>query len=64
MLNKIFYLLFATDNLVLLHLEKSYFHIFQAILLENSHLLANNSQRNGICEVLYAAAWICGEFSE
>ncbi|PVD23927.1 hypothetical protein C0Q70_17203 [Pomacea canaliculata] len=35
-----------------------------AILLENSHLLANNSQRNGICEVLYAAAWICGEFSE
>ena len=35
-----------------------------AILLENAHLLANNSQRNGICEVLYAAAWICGEFSE
>ncbi|KAL3868900.1 hypothetical protein ACJMK2_041656 [Sinanodonta woodiana] len=35
-----------------------------AILLENSHLLANNSQRNGICEVLYAAAWICGEFAE
>ncbi|XP_041360282.1 AP-3 complex subunit delta-1-like isoform X2 [Gigantopelta aegis] len=35
-----------------------------AILLENSHALANNSQRNGICEVLYAAAWICGEFSE
>lgn len=35
-----------------------------AILLENSHLLASNSQRNGICEVLYAAAWICGEFSE
>ncbi|XP_069127630.1 AP-3 complex subunit delta-1-like [Argopecten irradians] len=34
-----------------------------AVLLENSHLLANNSQRNGICEVLYAAAWICGEFS-
>ncbi|BFY99699.1 hypothetical protein BsWGS_02740 [Bradybaena similaris] len=35
-----------------------------AILLENSHILANNSQRNGICEVLHAAAWICGEFSE
>ncbi|KAJ8305493.1 hypothetical protein KUTeg_016038 [Tegillarca granosa] len=35
-----------------------------AILLENSHVLASNSQRNGICEVLYAAAWICGEFSE
>ncbi|XP_064626859.1 AP-3 complex subunit delta-1-like isoform X4 [Lineus longissimus] len=35
-----------------------------AILLENSHILVGNSQRNGICEVLYAAAWICGEFSE
>ncbi|XP_048758475.2 AP-3 complex subunit delta-1-like isoform X2 [Ostrea edulis] len=35
-----------------------------ALLLENSHILANNSQRNGICEVLYAAAWICGEFSQ
>lgn len=37
---------------------------FQAILLENSHLLATSVQRNGICEVLYAAAWICGEFAE
>lgn len=35
-----------------------------AILLENSHLFTNSSQRNGICEVLYAAAWICGEFRE
>ncbi|KAK3089741.1 hypothetical protein FSP39_006122 [Pinctada imbricata] len=35
-----------------------------ALLLENSHVLASNSQRNGICEVLYAAAWICGEFSK
>merc|ERR1712142_316506 len=35
-----------------------------AVLLDNSHVLASNSQRNGICEVLYAAAWICGEFSE
>ena len=35
-----------------------------AVLLENSHVLSANSQRNGICEVLYAAAWICGEFSE
>lgn len=35
-----------------------------AVLLENSHVLAVNSQRNGICEVLYAAAWICGEFAE
>ncbi|XP_060581566.1 AP-3 complex subunit delta-1-like [Ruditapes philippinarum] len=35
-----------------------------AVLLENAHLLANNSQRNGICEVLYAAAWLCGEFPD
>ncbi|KAJ8374442.1 hypothetical protein SKAU_G00050220 [Synaphobranchus kaupii] len=35
-----------------------------ATLLDNGHLLTGNTQRNGICEVLYAAAWICGEFSE
>ncbi|KAG8431159.1 hypothetical protein GDO86_019336 [Hymenochirus boettgeri] len=35
-----------------------------AMLLDNAHLLASNTQRNGICEVLYAAAWICGEFAE
>ncbi|XP_069505613.1 AP-3 complex subunit delta-1 isoform X2 [Ambystoma mexicanum] len=35
-----------------------------ATLLDNAHLLSSNTQRNGICEVLYAAAWICGEFSE
>uniref|UniRef100_A0A8C5PFS7 AP-3 complex subunit delta-1 n=1 Tax=Leptobrachium leishanense TaxID=445787 RepID=A0A8C5PFS7_9ANUR len=35
-----------------------------ATLLDNAHLLASNTQRNGICEVLYAAAWICGEFAE
>uniref|UniRef100_A0AAY4BKF5 AP-3 complex subunit delta-1 n=1 Tax=Denticeps clupeoides TaxID=299321 RepID=A0AAY4BKF5_9TELE len=35
-----------------------------ATLLDNGHLLTGNMQRNGICEVLYAAAWICGEFSE
>uniref|UniRef100_A0A2K6GCJ0 AP-3 complex subunit delta-1 n=1 Tax=Propithecus coquereli TaxID=379532 RepID=A0A2K6GCJ0_PROCO len=33
-------------------------------LLDNAHLVASSTQRNGICEVLYAAAWICGEFSE
>ncbi|XP_072172956.1 AP-3 complex subunit delta-1-like [Diadema setosum] len=34
-----------------------------AMLLENTHLLVGNAtQRNGICEVLYAAAWIVGEF--
>ena len=37
----------------------------QALLLENSSLLVGSSaQNNGICEVLYAAAWIVGEFSE
>lgn len=35
-----------------------------ASLLDNAHLLTGNMQRMGICEVLYAAAWICGEFSE
>ncbi|XP_050403527.1 AP-3 complex subunit delta-1 isoform X1 [Patella vulgata] len=35
-----------------------------ALLLENSQALLSNSQRNGICEVLYAAAWVCGEFAE
>ncbi|XP_034035655.1 AP-3 complex subunit delta-1 isoform X4 [Thalassophryne amazonica] len=35
-----------------------------AMLLDNAHLLTGNMQRNGICEVLHAAAWICGEFSE
>uniref|UniRef100_A0A452SRB9 AP-3 complex subunit delta n=1 Tax=Ursus americanus TaxID=9643 RepID=A0A452SRB9_URSAM len=33
-------------------------------LLDSAHLVASSTQRNGICEVLYAAAWICGEFSE
>lgn len=32
-------------------------------LLDSAHLVASSTQRNGICEVLYAAAWICGEFS-
>lgn len=35
-----------------------------AILLDNAHLLVANTQRNSICEVLFAAAWICGEFSD
>lgn len=35
-----------------------------ALLLDSAHLLTSSTQRNGICEVLYAAAWICGEFSE
>ncbi|XP_063986476.1 AP-3 complex subunit delta-1 [Diachasmimorpha longicaudata] len=33
-----------------------------ALLLENAHLLTG-TPRATMCEVLYAAAWICGEFS-
>ena len=32
--------------------------------MENTHLFSGSTQKNGICEVLYAAAWITGEFSE
>ena len=36
-----------------------------ALLLDNAHFLTGGfSQRASMCEVLYAAAWICGEFSE
>ena len=31
-----------------------------AVLLDNCSLFANNTS---VCEVLFAAAWICGEFS-
>ncbi|KAG8198260.1 hypothetical protein JTE90_021517 [Oedothorax gibbosus] len=34
-----------------------------AILLKNSQFLQGSSDRNSVSEVLYAAAWICGEFS-
>ena len=34
-----------------------------ALLLENYHLLIGSGQSKSSCEVLYAAAWICGEFS-
>ncbi|KAI6238163.1 AP-3 complex subunit delta [Aphelenchoides fujianensis] len=37
-----------------------------ALLVENAHLLlsTSSSQRKNICEVLLAAAWICGEYAE
>lgn len=35
-----------------------------AILVENSHLFSTNAQKNGICEVMYAAVWLCGEYAE
>lgn len=37
-----------------------------ALLVENAHLLlaGNCTQRNNMCYVLLAAAWICGEYAE
>ncbi|KAK3755607.1 hypothetical protein QZH41_017603, partial [Actinostola sp. cb2023] len=35
-----------------------------SVLLDSSHLLGSNVQKNGMCEVLYAAAWLSGEFCE
>ena len=32
--------------------------------MENTHLFTGTTQNHGICEVLYAASWIVGEFSE
>jgi AP-3 complex subunit delta-1 len=36
---------------------------FQAILLENAHVFILGSNSTSVAEVLYAAAWVCGEFS-
>ena len=37
-----------------------------ALLVENAHVLLAGSvqQRSNICEVLLAAAWICGEYNQ
>lgn len=35
-----------------------------AALLGNSHLQSGSNQKNGVCEVLYAAAYITGEFAD
>jgi AP-3 complex subunit delta-1 len=35
-----------------------------AVLLDNMHLLSRSPGQQGVSEVLYAAAWVCGEFSE
>ncbi len=32
--------------------------------MENTHLFTGSTHKGGISEVLYAAAWIVGEFSE
>lgn len=36
---------------------------FQAVLLEHAHVFIVGSNSTNVAEVLYAAAWICGEFS-
>lgn len=35
-----------------------------SLLLDNSDLMSGQMEKNRVCEVLYAAAWISGEFSE
>ncbi|XP_058941253.2 AP-3 complex subunit delta-1 isoform X1 [Pocillopora verrucosa] len=35
-----------------------------SLLLDNNELLSGQMEKNRVCEVLYAAAWISGEFSE
>ena len=37
--------------------------LFQAVLLEHAHVFIVGSNSTNVAEVLYAAAWICGEFS-
>jgi AP-3 complex subunit delta-1 len=34
-----------------------------ALLLSSGHLHSGSQQKNSVCEVLYAASWIVGEFS-
>jgi hypothetical protein len=36
--------------------------LFKAVLLENAHVFILGSNSTSVAEVLYAAAWICGEF--
>ena len=33
-------------------------------MLENAHAISGQLRRNGMQEVLFAAAYICGEFAE
>ena len=35
-----------------------------ATILDNMNVLVLSTTKGGVCEVLYAAAWIVGEFSE
>ena len=49
---------------VVLHLLHSSPFLVQATILDNTHLFTGSTHKGGISEVLYAAAWIVGEFSE
>jgi hypothetical protein len=39
------------------------FDLFQAVLIDNAHVFILGSNSSSVAEVLYAAAWISGEFS-
>lgn len=56
---------FATEQMVCVYFNTKLLTntniLLQSILLENSSIFLNNSS---VSEVLYAAAWICGEFAE
>ncbi|CAF1506040.1 unnamed protein product [Rotaria sordida] len=44
--------------------QNDYQHItnFALVILENAHVFIHGSNSTTVPEVLYAAAWICGEF--
>lgn len=44
-------------------INHSVFSLPQAILLENAHVFILGANSTTVAEVLYAAAWICGEFA-
>ncbi len=49
--------------LIILNQKNEFLFLFQAVLLENAHVFILGSNSTSVAEVLYAAAWICGEFS-
>jgi len=40
-----------------------FLNLFQATLIDNAHVFILGSNSTSVAEVLYAAAWIAGEFS-
>ena len=46
------------------HCASFYLVCLQSSLLEKINVLSGAAHRDGTCEVLHAAAWIAGEFSE